>query len=316
MVTIQYLGVGGFAIRIGEEALLTAPFYSNPGLFRVGLGIEIDPDRARIPDRPPLLDGATVAGVLVGHAHYDHLMDVPAVLEKWKLPNVPVYGDETAVQQLANLEPKGTAFPVTAYPVNALGGTWRRQGGWLTPPAPPDQPRTPSRFRVMPLLSEHAPHFFGLKLFQGHVEPGGGKPCNAYDWKEGQTWGYLIDVLADDGVTPLLRIHYQDSASNPEFGWPPREMLAERRVDLVLFTAASFSQVSEHPQAILRELEPRYALAAHWEDFFQAPTETPEVVPGTDMRELLARLRSTLPDGRYAVPRPDEVIRFAVCPAS
>jgi hypothetical protein len=168
----------------------------------------------------------------------------------------------------------------------------------------------------MPLLSEHAPHGpLGFKLFEGHVGPDDGAPYNAYDWKEGQTWGYLIDVLADDGETPLLRIHYQDSASNPELGWPPRDLLAERRVDLALFCAASFSLVHEHPQAILRELAPRHAMAAHWEDFSREPDPDPRklrVVPLTDLPELIDRLESTLP-GRFSVPAPGAQIRFRVC---
>jgi mRNA degradation ribonuclease J1/J2 len=53
---------------------------SNSSFLRVGLGLTIGPDDERIPARPPLLDGARVTGVLVGHAHYDHLMDVPSVL--------------------------------------------------------------------------------------------------------------------------------------------------------------------------------------------------------------------------------------------
>ena len=247
---------------------------------------------------------------LVGHAHYDHLMDVPAVLEKWGLAGVPVYGDETAKHLLANDGWTGTAFEV-----NAAGGTWRRRGEWIHPPARPGERPAHPRFRVMPLLSEHAPHARGFKLFQGHVGPDDGAPRDAYDWKEGQTWGYLIDVLADDGETPLLRIHYQDSASNPELGWPPRELLAERRIDLALFCAASFSLVREHPQAILRELEPRHAMAAHWEDFSRDPRDPLRVVPLTDLPELLDRLRSTLPAGRFSVPKPGERIRFRVCGA-
>ncbi len=307
-VTLRYLGAGGFAIRYGSDALLTAPFYSNPSFFRVGLALPISPNRDRIPVRPEILDGANVAGVLVGHAHYDHLMDVPAVLDEWKLADVPVYGDETAVRLLANVGWTGRA-----HAVNADGGSWRRRGAWLAPPHPPGTAER-ARFRVMPLLSEHAPHMpLGIKLFKGHISPEDPAPRDAYDWKEGQTWAYLVDVLADDGETPLLRIHYQDAASNPEFGWPPRQLIEERRVDLAIFCAASFELVHEHPQAVLLALAPRHALAAHWEDFSsELKTDDPKVVPLTDMDELLARLRGTLP-GRFSVPKPTAEIRFRVC---
>ncbi len=311
-VTVRYLRAGGFVIRFRDEALLTAPFYSNPSFIWAGLGLPIGPKPDRIPARPDLLANATVAGVLVGHAHYDHLMDVPAVLEAWQLPNVPVYGDETAKQLLSNRK-----WPGTAYPVNAAGGSWFRRGEWMHPPAAPGALPPHPRFRVMPLLSEHAPHAPGVKLFQGHVGPREDEPRNAYDWKEGQTWGFLIDVLTDDGARVLLRIHYQDSASNPELGWPPEELLAERSVDLVLFCAASFALVREHPQAILRALAPRHAMAAHWEDFSSKPRDdgVPRVVALTSMPELLARLRGALPARHYSVPKPGAEVRFRVCGA-
>jgi hypothetical protein len=300
-VTVAYLRAGGLAILHEGEALLTAPFYSNPGFARVGLGLGIAPDRERIPERPALLDGARIAGVLIGHAHYDHAMDVPALLEEWGLAGAPVYGSRTAANLLR-------AVGVEATPVEPWAGDRAAPGRWLAP-------RPGSRFRVMPLRSEHAPHAWpGIKLFGGHVEePPASRPRSAYGWKEGQTYAFLIDVLADDGETPLLRIHYQDAASNPELGWPPRELLAERRVDLALFCAASFSLVREHPQAILRELEPRHAMAAHWEDFSRDPGRPLRVVPLTDLPDLIERLRDTLPAGRFSVPTPGAQARFRVC---
>lgn len=305
-VTVEYLRAGGLAIAYAGEALLTAPFYSNPSFVRVGLGLSLAPEPERIPERPALLDGARVAGVLVGHAHYDHAMDVPAVLEKWRLAGVPVFGSRTAASLL-----RAAAPGVEVVPVEPFAGERAARGRWLAP-----QPG--SRFRVMPLRSEHAPHAWpGIKLFSGHVEePLASPPRSAYAWKEGQTHAFLIDLMARDGLRPLLRIHYHDAASNPGIGWPPRELLAERRVDLAVFCAASFALVRDHPQALLRELEPRHALAAHWEDFSRDPRRPLRVVPLTDLPELLERLRSTLPAGRFSVPRPGERIRFRVCEAS
>ena len=105
---------------------------------------------------------------------------------------------------------------------------------------------------------------------------------SAYGWKEGQTHAFLIDVLADDGATSSLRIHYQDAASNPELGWPPRELLAERRVDLALF-------------------------------FLRDPGRPLRVVPLTDLPDLIDRLRDTLPADRFSVPASGAQVRFRVC---
>jgi len=117
VVTVEYLRAGGFAIVHAGEALLTAPIYSNPSFLRVGLGLSFGSDGERIPARPPLLEGARVAGVLVGHAHYDHLMDVPSVLARWGLDAAPVYGSRTA----ANADSRHVVYPVTR------PGTWVRE---------------------------------------------------------------------------------------------------------------------------------------------------------------------------------------------
>jgi hypothetical protein len=57
-------------------------------------------------------------------------------------------------------------------------------------------------------------------------------------------------------------------------------------------------------------------MAAHWEDFSRDPRASLRVVPLTDLPELIERLRSTLPAGRFSVPAPGAQIRFRVCEPS
>jgi L-ascorbate metabolism protein UlaG (beta-lactamase superfamily) len=95
-ITIEYLGVGGWLMRMGESVLLTAPFFSNPGFLDAGLG-RIEADSAAI-ERflPPVNDAIAI---LVGHAHYDHLMDIPYILRR-RAPTALLYGSRTAVNLL------------------------------------------------------------------------------------------------------------------------------------------------------------------------------------------------------------------------
>ena len=86
-IEITYLGASGFLIeRDGDDfAVLTAPFFSNPKITSI-LG-PIYPNKKEI-DRGlenTSLDNVKV--ILVGHAHYDHLMDVPYVVKKIKEQN-------------------------------------------------------------------------------------------------------------------------------------------------------------------------------------------------------------------------------------
>lgn len=300
-VTVQYLGVGGWLIRRGEAALLTAPFFSNPGLLRVGFWT-VKPDTALI-DRfmPPAAD---VSAILVGHAHYDHLLDVPRVAER-HAPGATIYGSRTATHILGGLpELEGRLVAV-----DAVAGSVERPGRWLH--------TADGRIRFLPLEAAHAPHFMGIHLWEGRYlrdlpEP----PPMAWDWLEGRTLGYLVDFLDGDGDV-AFRIHYVDAASEPPAAFLPPGVAAEldrRPVDLAILCPASFEEVDGYPEGIVRHLRPRFALLGHWENFFRPRTEPLRTVPLTDLDEFLRRLDAVLgeasPGAEWALPEPGATFRF------
>lgn len=293
-VRITYLGVGGVLMRRGSDAIMTAPFYSNPSLKQVGFW-QIKSSRNLI-DRflPPVAD---VKAILVGHSHYDHLMDVPYIA-RVKAPQALIYGNNTMTHILA--APKaGIARARTV----GLDGS---MGAWVTIPG--------TRIRIMPLRSEHAPHFFGIKLYQGEVpEDLSELPKTAYGWLEGQTLAFLIDFLDQDG-RPEFRIHYQDSASNPPWGFPPAQELASKGVDLDVLCVASFQQVNKYPQGIIGWNKPARVLMAHWEDFFTPQTEPLAPVPQTDVPKFVDRVSRLLSfEPRWNLPAPGAELNFEIC---
>ncbi len=74
---IRYLDVGGWLLHWQNEGLLIAPLFSNPALFdHPGLPpLVVEADPARIDKYMPSASDVTL--LLVGHGHYDHLLDVP-----------------------------------------------------------------------------------------------------------------------------------------------------------------------------------------------------------------------------------------------
>ena len=90
---VRFLGAAGFLLRRGKDAVLTAPLYSTPSIFRV-----LDERSPVIVPRPERIarfhpDVHDVQAILVGHAHYDHLMDVPYVWER--TPGATIFGSLT-----------------------------------------------------------------------------------------------------------------------------------------------------------------------------------------------------------------------------
>ncbi|MBW2495047.1 MAG: MBL fold metallo-hydrolase [Deltaproteobacteria bacterium] len=301
---IRYLGSGGHLIRRGPTAIMTAPFFSNPGLFRVGMG-RIAPDSARIDAAVAriLADGGRVddvRAILVGHAHYDHLMDLPHVWREYA-PSAKIFGSLTARHILRGFEIPDDRIEA----LNSNAASRWSAGRWISL----------GDVRFMAIQSEHAPHAFGIKLYAGEIrEDLERPPRRATEYKEGQTFAFLIDFLDPDGSV-AFRIHYQDSASNTPLGYPPALDENDRQgTDVAIVCAASFSQVEGYPEGILRAVDPRYVVLGHWEDFFLSQEKPPRPVPMTDVAEFVARTKRVLPeDAHWVLPEPHAVLRVEPC---
>lgn len=270
VVRVQYLGVGGFLIQHHGDVILTAPLYSNPNLIEFLMNHEIRSDTELI-DRllPPAASNARA--ILVGHSHYDHLMDVPYIALH-KAPKARVYGSQTTAHLLASVS-KGfagggvVALDPLAFDPRSSTATLH----WVSIEG--------THGRVLPILSEHSDqvtaellgakfplHFGRGKVFQDRAQ----LPRTASEWAEGTVLAYVIEFL-DEGGKVIFRIYYQDSGTNPPMGFPPA--LGSRpdgyRFDLaIICVGGDFRRLEGHPSALLRTVRPRYVLLAHWEDFF------------------------------------------------
>ncbi len=297
-VDVQFLGVAGFVLRHANDMIMTAPMFSNPPLSKLIPFTELTFDRNAI-DRflPPVADAEAI---LVGHAHYDHLLDVPYIARR-HARNAVVYGSATMSHTIA------AALPVERRKVvNVLAARPGRPGIWLY-----NKKRT---MRWMAIEAAHAPHLRNLTLLKGYYDRDLPRlPRTAFGYLEGQTFAWLIDFLDEAGV-PRLRIYYQDSACGPPDGMLPE--LPEddvRRVDVAVVGVASFANLPEHPQRLIRHLGARHYVFSHWDNFLVSPADPVEVLPGVDLAEFVRRAETVLPeDADWTLPRPLAVLRFAV----
>lgn len=298
---LTFLGVGGFLIRSGEHSLLTAPSFTHPGLLHVFFGLGVRSDTTLVARRLALVDTLAIRraqALLVGHGHYDHLLDVPTVARRWA-PEATVFGGPTVRNILA---PALDSARVVALRGEDLG-TRYRVGRWIYLEG--------GRFRVMALSSEHAPTAGFFTWAPGRVRaPLRRLPRSAYGYKLGEPVAYLIDVVGPDSV-PRLRIHFGDAAASAEHAkLPPFAPRDVRPVDVMIVTAGNFDAVDDYPTAHLRELRPRLVIVSHWEDFFRHPERPLRAIPLLRTRELAERLERDAP-GRWVTPEPMSVIRIA-----
>src|ERR1700680_166067 len=84
-IRVTYLGVNGFQFEADGHALLVDPYFSRVSFWSAALNRPIEPNRARLADGLAHLQ-PRVDAVLVTHAHFDHLLVAPAVMERTHAP--------------------------------------------------------------------------------------------------------------------------------------------------------------------------------------------------------------------------------------
>ena len=308
-VRLTYLGTGGFLIRTGGEAVLTAPSFNHPGLFAVVTPFwPMHSDSATV-DRElrrflgnDLAQLEGVHSILVGHGHYDHLLDVPLIARRY-LPNATIYGSLTTKRTLmgdAWLRAHPGRIDSLAPADSTIASVWR-VGRWIYSPS--------RRMRFMAMRSGHAPNWWRITLAPCYEKRDRTSlPRTGWGWCRGEPLSYLIDVLDGTG-RPTLRIFYQDAAAGPlDVMLPPFTGDDRKSVDIAIVCAGQFKKVQDYPTLLLAALRPRYVILGHWEDFFHRPDAMPTPVRFTDTKELAARLGLIGP-GRWITPVPGGQVR-------
>lgn len=293
-VRLTYLGVGGWIFERGDAQVLTAPLFSNPSFLGAGLR-GVASDSAAVDRGMGPYDVREALAILVGHGHYDHLMDVPRVARA-HAPRARILGSRTT----ANLLGRWAGVEDRVWVVADSAGDAGQAGRWI---------HLRHDVRVMPLRSTHAPHFDGYTLYRGTTsEPLEAAPRWATEWVDGETLSYLVDFLDPDGSV-AFRIYYQDAVSPPPAGMAAQEVVGPRRTDVAILVPATFDQVDWHPEAFVENLRPRWVLLGHWENFFVPPAPPSRSMSTTDMAHFEGRLRR-VHSGRFWRPEIGTVFLF------
>ena len=317
-VDVTYLGVGGFMIQYGNEILLTAPHFTSPSIPEVALqtvgrgGPKIVPNHTLIRERlPKAAYGASA--IVVGHGHYDHLLDVPLVADSLAT-NAVIYGSATVVNILKG-DPNLGRQPRRLVAITGDSvGNQGRPGAWISIPG--------GAFRIMALESNHAPALRRwitdkpVDWAPGNVDTAFETlPERVWDWKVGPTYAYLIDVVDPTGQT-IFRLYYQDTAASAPGGLPPQVVDPVRRVDVAILCVASARNARpESPDALVDSIRPRYVIAGHWENFFKPPSSTPDRILSANFREWAKSMKEHLPpDADWSTPNPMARYRFRAAP--
>src|SRR5437867_4733721 len=199
-VRFTYLGVGGFLIRAGSEAVMTAPSFTHPGWLSVVTPLwPMHSDSAAVDHELRRFLGADlgaldgVHSILVGHAHYDHLLDVPLIARRY-IPRATIYGSLTTKRILmGDSSMRARAGRIDSLsPADSVIATPWRVGRWMYSPS--------RRMRFMAMQSGHAPNWWIITIAPCHAKRDRASlPRTAWGWCRGEPVSYLIDLLDESG---------------------------------------------------------------------------------------------------------------------
>ncbi len=225
-LTLTWLGAAGFVLKYQGTTLLIDPYVTRMSL------------RAMIGRTPIVSDATQIAAwltaadaILVGHTHFDHALDVPAIAKRFACP---AYGS-ASLRQLMHLHGVAEhAVEVNAHQVYEVG---------------------PFRFSFVP--SAHS------KLYVGLATPSSGElTCEHVEhltplrYNCGQVWGIRIEVA---GVV----FYHQGSADLLD------DEIPGGAVDYFLCGIAGRSFTHRYADRILRKLSPRVVVPTHYDNFFR-----------------------------------------------
>ena len=230
-LTIQWLGTAGFALTYDGTTVLIDPFVTRRPLRDT---LRRQPFRSD----PDLVDRLIprADAVLVGHTHFDHAVDVPAVARR---DGCQVYGSPSLGHLMGLHGLAERAVEVLPHQQHEVG---------------------PFQFDFTP--SVHS------KLLLGLAVPADGElTCDCLDslgsgsYRCGQVWGITIEVA---GIT----LYHQGSANLLD------EEIRTRGVDVFLCGIAGRIYTRDFTRRILSALDPKLVVAQHHDDFFR-PVESP-----------------------------------------
>ena len=241
-----WLGVSGYRLTYEGVSLFIDPYVSRVPLRAFLLRQKTLPDAEMI-QRYATAPGP-VAGVLVGHTHFDHAVDAPAIAGR---------------------------FNTKAYGSPSLAHLMRLHGlAHLAVEVVPHQPYELGPFVVRFVPSRHSKLLFGRKVpMDGPLtcEHLHGLAPSAY--KCGAVYGIRIDV---GGAS----IYHQGSADLND------SELRDGPVDIFLAGVAGRSVTPRYWERILPRLDPQVVVPTHYDNFFSPLGQPQDFVRRVDLADV------------------------------
>lgn len=245
---ITYLGTAGFVLKNAERTLVLDPFINRPGLLRTLFGkmpSHAEPLQRLIPHADD---------VLIGHAHYDHILDAPLLCQQ---TGARLIGSSATLMV-------GRA---AGLPEQQLRETHGHEdiacGNWT----------------VRGLPSVHGKAVFGRIPLPGDITAPPPWPPKLRDLRHGQVFNWWVD-------TNGLKVVHIDSADFID------AELAGQQADVVCLCAIGRRYRPHYVRDVVRLLQPRWVIPCHWDTMITPIDAPPDLLPGVNLPGFIEEIRA------------------------
>lgn len=246
-IELTYLGTAGFIVKNKQRTLVLDPYLSRIGvteLFR-----PLHTNTALLKKYIPHADD-----VLIGHAHYDHILDAPDLCK------------QTGARLIGS---KATCMVGRAagLPESQLNETEGREniacGSWT----------------VRGLPSIHGKAIFGRIPIPGDILSPPVWPPKLLDLKHGLVLNWLVD-------TGSLKIVHIDSAD-----FIPEELQGVK-ADVVCLCAIGRKYRPNYVKEVVALLQPKWIVPCHWDTMFTHYENEPDYIPSVDLAGFIEEIKA------------------------
>jgi L-ascorbate metabolism protein UlaG (beta-lactamase superfamily) len=246
-LALTWLGTAGFKLQSKRTTLLIDPFFSRISLPNL-LFRKLQPHHQRIEyhleQTVPHCDA-----IIVGHSHYDHVMDVPYIAQK---TGATVIGSRSTA----------TLMRSAGLPASQIQTV---RGG--------DQ-ITVGDINVRFITSRHSAFLFGRIPYPGEIEPPLKLPLKASGYRCGEVFGLQISQ-AD------FHFYHLGSCDLIE------ENMETPPIDVFLMGISGRHNTPDFVSRVIRKLRPRLVIPHHFDSFFQPIEKGLRMLPGMQCQKLV-----------------------------
>lgn len=267
-VRVRWLGTAGHVIQASGITLLVDPFLTRPSLLRTAaLPLRPTPE-AWWPWLPHHIDA-----ILVGHSHYDHLLDAPVIAQR---TGARLAGSRTTASfARASGVPEDRIHEVPS------------EGGEVSV--------GPLRIRFIHSL--HGRIAAGRVPFDGEVRKPPELPARLWDYRMGGAFGVHVEG-------PGWSLYHNGSADLID------TELEGLRADVVLAGLAGRQATPGYLERLVTALQPNLVVPTHHDFFFRPLDAGPQLLPGIDMEGFVTEMRRLRPGTGIRMPTYEDVLHI------